>query len=400
MTSFLHIGDTHAQDRADVLAALDAIIAFGAQQPQLGAWLWPGDLGHTALSIADKNALAERVQRMAGVAPVVICAGNHDAPGDLDIFARLDGEHPIHVVTQPRVLSLPLPTGERASIFVLPYPHKAGLVAAGTPPADVPTVAAAALDAIFMHAAGELAAARARGDLTLMIGHANVGGAITASGQPNIGREIELAPQHLDRLGFIYKGLNHIHVAQEIHGAHYAGSICRLDWGEIDPKSFMVVSYDAARNILLSRVPLDVPPMYHVEGELTRDGFTWTVQAGPGGRIQEAPATWDGCRVRVRYRFHASEKAVLDHASVVAPFAGALEVKPDPIAVPDRALRSPEVAQALTLQDKVAAWCGVAGHVASAGVLAKLAQLETLDRAALLAAVQAQVAPADEGMVA
>ena len=72
--------------------------------------------------------------------------------------------------------------------------------------------------------------------MTLFIGHANVGGAVTSSGQPNIGREIELSPRHLDRLGPIYKGLNHVHKAQEIHGAHYPGSICRLDWGEIETK--------------------------------------------------------------------------------------------------------------------------------------------------------------------
>jgi hypothetical protein len=57
-----------------------------------------------------------------------------------------------------------------------------------------------------------------------MIGHVNVGGAITSSGQPNIGREIEISARHLDQLGNIYKGLNHIHKAQEIAGAWYAGS--------------------------------------------------------------------------------------------------------------------------------------------------------------------------------
>jgi hypothetical protein len=55
--------------------------------------------------------------------------------------------------------------------------------------------AADVLEPIFITAAAELQAAHEAGDLTLMIGHVNVAGAITSTGQPNIGREIELNPR-------------------------------------------------------------------------------------------------------------------------------------------------------------------------------------------------------------
>jgi hypothetical protein len=74
--------------------------------------------------------------------------------------------------------------------------------------------------------------------LTLMIGHVNVAGAQLSNGQPSIGHEIELNPKHLDRLGDIPKLLNHIHKPQTIAGAHYAGSVCRLDYGEIEEKRY------------------------------------------------------------------------------------------------------------------------------------------------------------------
>jgi DNA repair exonuclease SbcCD nuclease subunit len=107
--------------------------------------------------------------------------------------------------------------------------------------------AANALDIIFMDAAAQLVQAREMwGDLTLMIGHVNVAGAMTSVGQPNIGHEIEITAAHLDRLGNIPKLLNHIHKAQEIGGAHYAGSVCRMNWGEIEDKGYSVVTFQEA----------------------------------------------------------------------------------------------------------------------------------------------------------
>lgn len=249
MSALVHIGDFHAAPgprNADRYRVLDTIIAFGMGRQDLGAWLWPGDLNHGRMTIEDRNALAERLQRMASAAPVLIVYGNHDLPGDLDVFARLKGPHPIYVVDRPGTLRIKLNTGEFATAFCLPYPTKAGLAALGVAKGDIGQVAGQILEDIFKQAAGELEAAAAGGDLTFMIGHVNVAGAATSVGQPNIGSEIEIGPAHLDRLGPIYKGLNHIHKAQTIAGAHYPGSVCRLSWGEIEPKGFIVVEVHRA----------------------------------------------------------------------------------------------------------------------------------------------------------
>jgi exonuclease SbcD len=249
MTSLVHIGDFHAAPgprNADRYRALDQIIRGGLALERLGAWLWPGDLNHARMSIDDRNALADRLQRMAAAAPVLIVPGNHDAPGDLEIFGRLKTGWPITVIERPACIRIRLAGGGNATVFCLPYPTKAGLTALGAAPDEIVPAAAEALDHIFMQAAGELAQARAAGDLTLMIGHVNVAGSLTSVGQPNIGHEIEIGPRHLDRLGDIYKGLNHIHKAQAIAGAHYAGSVCRLDWGEVEEKRYLVIEFEDA----------------------------------------------------------------------------------------------------------------------------------------------------------
>jgi DNA repair exonuclease SbcCD nuclease subunit len=379
--TFVHLGDTHlhaSPRQADRLRALDQVIEAGRAMPNLSAWLWPGDLFDALSSINDRNALKERVKLMASRAPVVVCYGNHERPGDLDIFADLGTTWPIVVVDTPKTLSLTLATGQTATIFVLPFPTAAGLVSAGVAPGDIVQTARQALEAIFLDAAAQLEAARARGDLTLMIGHVNVAGSLTSVGQPNIGQEIELDPALLARLGDCYKGLNHIHKAQQIGGAYYPGSICRLSWGEIEPKGYLTVTYDGFVYTVTSH-QVDVHPMYHVEGWLSIDALDdFAVMAGPDGEPLDAPPSWRGCEVRVRARYHQSARKVLElaKAHVLALFAEAARLDLELIAVPDRALRAPAVAAARTLIDKVRAWAEVSAVVVTDAALAKLPALE------------------------
>jgi hypothetical protein len=412
MTRFIHIGDFHAQANAkneQRYAALDSVIAAGLKLDDLGAWLWPGDLDHARMGIDDKNALALRVQTMANHAPVVICYGNHDLPGDLDFLSRLAANYTIYVIATPQVLRIGLavprsepPLHGAASIFVLPYPTKAGLAAQGLSPDEVFASARQQLDYLFIDAAAKLEDARKNGDLTLMVGHVNVSGSITSVGQPNIGREIEIDPVQLARFGDIYIGLNHIHKGQSVGRAHYPGSICRLDWGEIEPKAYLEIAcgkdYTPSGHIDVIRRPIDVPPMYHVEGDLSRNDFVWKCTAGPGGDQVLEPAcacltadgapvvgctdccgsgvSWKGCEVRVRYKFKQSERSILRDAIVKACFVGALNVEYEPVCIPDRALRSPEVAAARTITEKFVAWATVNGLRVTDGMIAKLAALE------------------------
>lgn len=393
MATFLGIGDTHlgpGPRNGDRLRALDQIVDEGLSLPRLDGWLWPGDLNHGRMTIDDRNALVVRLLRMAARAPVVICYGNHDLPGDLDVFARLQTTHPIHVVAAPAFVRL----GETV-LFVLPYPSRGSLLAGGASSDDVYAEGRAALGALLMDAGRELAAARAQGLRTLMIGHANVAGAVASTGQPQIGREIELDAAMLSHLGPCAKVLGHIHKAQEVGGAHYLGSICRLDWGEIEPKSYSVIEVAADSAATIQRCPVAVAPLYHVEGTLTREGFAGQMVAGPAGAAVEAPDSWAGCEVRVRYRFAASDREVLDPQVVAAGFRDALRVTLDPVAVPDRALRAPAVAAARTLAEKLDAWAAANGECLPPATREALAALDQWEGAAVLTALVARLQALD-----
>lgn len=244
------LGDAHLGPnarQADRLRALDTIIDAGIDLGlSLGCWLWPGDLFHAKSAIADRNELAPRLIRMANAAPVVGCRGNHDAPGDLAIFEALATQWPIAFVERPQVVTVATPTGHVLHVFALPWPEEAGLAAAGVAPGAIPAAAREALNMIFIDAGAQLAQARADGHLTAFIGHCTVVGAVASNGQPQAGLGIEIDAELLAHLGDCPKICNHIHRPQEVAGAIYVGSICRLDFGEREEKRFLVVEWQEA----------------------------------------------------------------------------------------------------------------------------------------------------------
>ena len=80
---------------------------------------------------------------------------------------------------------------------------------------------------------------------------------------------------------------------------------------------------------------------------------------------------------------------------MLAEFAEALRVEVEPIAVPDRQLRAPAVAEARTLEQKLAAYLAV--EEVPAVLVEKLRALETSEGAALLTRVQQDLAAIEAG---
>ena len=417
----VHLGDLHLQAthprNADRLAALDQVIE---REQQVNMWLIPGDLFHARSTVQDRNDLAVRLTRMADRAPVLLCYGNHDAPGDLDIYGALRARHFVTVIDKPMVVDLPVSGTMDVAIFVLPYPNKAGLVAYGVDREHLHGETQKAMDLIFMDAAAQLETFRQAGRPTLMMGHVSVAGAVSSVGQPQIGTELEISQAHLDRLGPIPKLLNHIHKHQVVGGATYAGSLCRLDWGECEDKFYQVATFDseleergwAGRDVERSgKVDLSmawqagpwrieavkalVPPMYHVECENEPCGnYKWTVKRGPDGETLEMPTSVVGCDVRVRLRYLQAERAALDGqlALIRDRFQDARRLEIEPVVVPDRALRAPKVVAAQTLDEKLAAWAEVSGVSWAGEIVARAAELQAGESDAVVAGVRERMA--------
>lgn len=379
--TFLHIGDTHLDSRharnPDRVSALEQIVARArALGPdRLAAVIWPGDLFDGLSGTEDRLTIADVVEALAGIAPVLIVPGNHDAPRDLEIFGRIRCAHAVLVAQRPGVVLFSTIAGD-VRCFALPYVFKSALVGLGVQHADLGAAAAALLDPLFLTAAEELRECTPP-DIPLMAMHLNVGGARSSVGQPQIGREIELTPALLDRLPPGVPILaNHIHLQQTVGRVVYAGSIARMDYGETDVKGVLEWTYDAARRAWLGWEfrPLLIPDQFSIEGRLTRQGFT------PAAPLPDVR----GADVRVRYHFVKAEIGVLDVAHIHAAVAGCRHLKLEGIPELEQQVRAPEIAAALTLEEKVTRCAALQGVAVTPGLLDKLSSIQNQDADAIL----------------
>lgn len=380
---FVHIGDAHVTpegrmgDKEDALWQIRTAGRKFAAQRELAAWLIPGDLLHTKSTIADRNFWRRYLRALLEDAPVVATYGNHDHPGDLDIFTDLKGAHPFYLASEPQIIRFTTATLKNATVACIPYPHKGGLVGAGLAPEAVGPAAQQALDAIFLGLGAELS--EERGAICFAIGHLNIGGAVASTGQPQIGREIELTPGLLARLPVGYIGLNHIHKHQVCHGAVYAGSICRMDFGENEPKGFVVASFDDKP----SGIPewpngtwswafheLSVPKqilasvVYERTSPTHDQDFLWAVQ------------NQAGADVRLRYEYDSAYRDQINLDELRKIFSGARSLKLEGVPVNKAEVRAPEIAAAKTLEAKVEAYCARMQIAWSDGLAAKVAALQ------------------------
>lgn len=408
--SVIQIGDGHFGPRGgrneDRYAALEQIVSYGiglADEGRLAAWVWPGDLGDARLPIPDVNRLDAYIQRMADFAPVIICYGNHDLPGDLDSFARIGARHEIQVVNQPKLVEVEFASGAYGMVFVFPYPHKAGLVSMGIAGEQIPQEAHAALDAIFMKAAADLATLDSTW-VKFMIGHVNVAGSVASTGQPQIGKEIELSAATLSRLGPIYKGLNHIHRHQVVSDAVYAGSFCRMDYGENEPKGFIEIEFQKDGDEWEHRWgfrELLVPRQISIEGTLGADGFIASMIDDVAFETAEqvfgfTQADMDGADVRVKYHYRKVDAGVIDLDHIRQWVGIPRSLKTEPMPIIERDIRAPEVAAAKTLDEKAQAFCRLNGIAWTEGLADKLTALQAKDGIAVLAEVMEALGPQED----
>jgi len=418
---FIQIGDIHAipgPRNADRYRALDQIIEEGTKgvqgygPPQDGKgrhvpgllfWAIPGDL-HDGLSCAeDRNAIDARLMRMNDVAPVIVVEGNHDKKGDLEGYANIKGNHPVFVVAgQPRIVEFFSPQiGRDIAVGCVPYPHKGGLVGVQVAHGDLVTTADQLLAPVFVSMGAKLASARNAGHLTAFLFHSNVAGAMTNSGQPNVGKEIELTPSLLDHLGPIYKGGNHIHLPQEIHGAWFAGSVAAQNYGESERKRYLVINLAADSGYQVESRPLQGLLMFHVDAHIDLDAVYFAAEedetSDPELRRRLAADDWDGCDVRLRVTFNESQREGLDFSDLKLRFLSASRFKFEKHVIPDRDVRAPGVAAARTLVDKLAAMR--AGELQPTEI-DKVTALETLEHAQVLVDVQRWLDDVEKGEIA
>jgi exonuclease SbcD len=228
-----HCGDIHVEeDRyfGDTAQCLEWFVE-DAICANTDLFVVDGDLTTYKATIKERNLWVDMLVRMANYAPVILVAGNHGAEleGDLYVFARVRGKHPIYLCTDPDFIEL-----GQAAVAVFPYSRKAAMAGDDQ---NLREAFARQLDEFNRRFEQRPASYK------LFFGHFGVAGAKVSSGQPLVGRCAEYPLDPLRGLKAQYVGLSHVHLRQQLAPRiWYSGSLVRCDYSEVEDKGYNLVT--------------------------------------------------------------------------------------------------------------------------------------------------------------
>jgi DNA repair exonuclease SbcCD nuclease subunit len=233
---FGHAGHFHLDEDHYFADTAQCVQWFAADaiQGSVDLFVINGDLTTYKATINERNLWVDRLVEMANHAPVILVAGNHGAEleGDLYVFCRARGKHPIYLCTEPKFIEL----GDVA-VAVFPYPRKAEMIGDEQ---NLHDSFARQLDEFNQRFEQQ------PGCYKLFFGHFGVAGARVSSGQPLVGRCAEYPLDPLRGLKAQYVGLSHVHLRQQLAPrTWYAGSLSRCDYSEVEDKGYHLVTLNA-----------------------------------------------------------------------------------------------------------------------------------------------------------
>jgi exonuclease SbcD len=382
------IADSHWDEhsRFEECERLHSAIAADAESRGVDLVLHAGDVFERKSTPLEREKAFAWFQRMANIAPVMVVRGNHDALDDLPLLERLEARHPIGVEQEARVVGLNIRRHDApafvdtVAIACVAWPRKAALLAAfgSQSHEDGERSAAEALRMVFRGLGAEMAEHRGS---RLLLMHAMVRGSVTSTGQPLVGCDLEVGLEDLALVGADAYLLGHIHKGQqwEIGGAPcvYPGSPRRTSFGEMEAKGYTLLTVEG-HQATAEFIELPCTPMVHISAVWEQG--QWVAQ-----QLEQPPA---GAEVRLRYTVPSDEREAAAAAAgklrddLLA--AGAVLVKVEPIVITEQRARAPELAKAVTLEEKLAALWAAKGFDPGArreSLLDKVHQLEEVARA-------------------
>lgn len=382
------IADSHfdQHSRFDECIRVHDFIAQDIADRGVDLVLHSGDVYERKSTPVEREAVARWAQAVALTAPLVFVRGNHDAVDDLPLLERLETANPIRVVESATVVH-----AAGAQIACMGWPQKASLLAAvGAEGRELGEQAAANAMQAVLRGLGDRMQEGA--GPKLFLGHVMVRGSVTSVGQPLVGCDLELGLDDLALCRADAYLLGHIHMPQRwaIGAAPvvYPGSPRRTAFGELEAKGYTLLEFsDAGELISVESIPTPCVPMVHLQAQWV-DAHV----ALPGDVVAPAQLVpvWDddaearGAEVRLRYETPSDQREAA-RAAVSAlrerlVAAGALSVKVEEQVATTTRARQPEIAAALTLDDKLAALWNAQKNAPAAErrprLLSKVHQLE------------------------
>jgi exonuclease SbcD len=353
-----HLADSHLDERnrlADNVGCLNAFLA-GARERGADLIIHAGDFFERRSTPAERNVLADFLLAASEIAPVFGVRGNHDAPGDLEVFSMLDTAHPVTILDRPTVepqgavLIGPAPI----AVLALPWFTKAHLCAsldASTPTTQTTELTIQAARTMLTALRAEAHRVRAEGGIPLLAAHVLVAGSEVSTGQTLIGTTVELSPSDLADVGCEYVALGHIHKPQSWLGGRvaYSGSTQRNNFGEPEAKGWNLVTLQDGKLASVEFVELPARRIVLLE----RD---WSISVTSADSLKSEDVA--GALVRFRYRIRPGDLHLVDedYHRFIFVENGAHEVKLEAVLVHEARVRSTEIVSAQATWEKVQAY--------------------------------------------
>ncbi len=318
-----------------------------------------GDVFERKSTPAERAAFARWVRAVTDVAPLVIVRGNHDALGDLPLFAKLRTKHPVIVEEGAQVHRV-----AGCNVACLAWPRKAGVLAlAQMTHAEGEQAAQEALRSVLRGMGQEMTQVD-RGGPHILLAHAMVSGSRTSTGQPLVGCDMELSIADLELCHADVVALGHIHKGQEWTASSgvpivYPGSPRRTAFGEVEAKGYTL--FEMERHVVGGPVSTTVTqratpcaPMLLVKAHFS-NGTLWPDSPG------ENLSRWfDGAEIRLRYSVPSDQREAAKSAASATRDRwlqqGAALVKVEEEVIAETRARAPEIATATTTEAKLRAF--------------------------------------------
>jgi exonuclease SbcD len=405
------VGDTHADEhhRFDEHNDVMGWIADDAAARGCSLMLHTGDVYERKSTPRERRCVSVWARGVALHMPLIVIRGNHDEPLDIEALGMLSTIHRVEAITRPGIVN-----AAGFHVACLPWPTKTHLLAGspGLSHEQADQAARSALQAILRGMGQDLDVLTAAGPLAreprIFAGHVMMRGSRVSTGQPPlVGMDLELSVEDLAAVRASLYALGHIHLGQQWHDPPlpvdamearisaerldpgqgsvllYPGSPRRCNWGEAEPKGYVVATFDDERLVEWHRVETPCAPMLHVEGDyvpavaseisLQPAGLRLTSHDGVLGDLQRAEVR---LRYTVRPEHRAAAKVDVGRLAESMRARGAALVKVEERVLPATRARVPEVATRPSLADKLSAYWDSQGPKApSAAQRARLVQL-------------------------
>jgi len=374
MLKILHTSDTHWNERSRIgdSAEMMRLMLQGAREHAVDLIVHAGDFFERRSCPTERTYLASWLQAAAAIAPVYGVRGNHDQPGDLEVFNRLETVNPIHI--EDRVTAEPgsswmvhVSGGRQIACLGMAWIDKAHLAAGLDPTVDAEAsrdLAVTAVRDLLATLRAEATRARNQGAVPILVTHVMLGGSVVSSGQILIGQGIDLSPSDLLDVGAVYVACGHIHVSQEFFGGRvaYSGNPTRHDYGEAnEPKGYRIVTLtDEGEFVSSEFIELPTRSMVLIECDWASGEGAVALSGGidPNCFLLDHKREVAGALVRFRYRVRAQHLHLVDRDVIekILLADGAHEVKVEAVVVSDTRVRSEEIATATSVTEKVQAY--------------------------------------------